>query len=146
MTRPELDCQSLTAMPDGSSENGEWYWNNDTFTMSYILKGSSEEDRGVGVTSFPQGTPLPDERRASPVVYRCYFEGCVKPAPPTLPPTIDGLPDVYYNYSSGLDTNSIFLCFLFVKINEPLSGNTILFRSSQQLPRLCLGPSKGFLS
>ena len=25
-------------------------------------------------------------------------------------------------------------------------GNTILFRSSQQLPRLRLGPSKGFLS
>ena len=28
----------------------------------------------------------------------------------------------------------------------PRRGNTILFRSSQQLPRLCLGPSKGFLS
>ena len=27
-----------------------------------------------------------------------------------------------------------------------LQGNTILFRSSQQLPRLRLGPSKGFLS
>ena len=26
----------------------------------------------------------------------------------------------------------------------PCLGNTILFRSSQQLPRLCLGPSKGF--
>ena len=28
----------------------------------------------------------------------------------------------------------------------PHRGNTILFRSSQQLPRFCLGPSKGFLS
>ena len=28
----------------------------------------------------------------------------------------------------------------------PHRGNTILFRSSQQLPRLRLGPSKGFLS
>ena len=26
----------------------------------------------------------------------------------------------------------------------PLRGNTFLFRSSQQLPRLCLGPFKGF--
>ena len=26
----------------------------------------------------------------------------------------------------------------------PHRGNTILFRSSQQLPRLCLGPLKGF--
>ena len=56
---------------------------------------------------------------------------------------------------AGLDTNSIFFCFLFGKKSliclegksmTPHRGNTILFRSSQQLPRLCLGPSKGFLS
>ena len=32
------------------------------------------------------------------------------------------------------------------KSMTPHRGNTTLFRSSQQLPRLCLGPSKGFLS
>ena len=32
------------------------------------------------------------------------------------------------------------------KSMTPCRGNTILFRSSQQLPRLRLGPSKGFLS
>ena len=32
------------------------------------------------------------------------------------------------------------------KSMNPHRGNTILFRSSQQLPRLRLGPSKGFLS
>ena len=32
------------------------------------------------------------------------------------------------------------------KSMTPHRGNTVLFRSSQQLPRLCLGPSKGFLS
>ena len=32
------------------------------------------------------------------------------------------------------------------KSMTPQRGNTILFRSSQQLPRLRLGPSKGFLS
>ena len=47
----------------------------------------------------------------------------------------------------------IFFCFLFVKSPgppgksmTPHQGNTILFRSSQQLPRLCLRPLKGFLS
>ena len=56
---------------------------------------------------------------------------------------------------SGLATNSIFFCFLFVKKSliclegksmTPHWGNAILFRSSQQLPRLRLGPSRGFLS
>ena len=42
------------------------------------------------------------------------------------------------------------LNFFLVDFNEksmtPHRGNTILFRSSQQLPRLRLGPLKGFLS
>ena len=55
----------------------------------------------------------------------------------------------------GLATNSILFCFLFVKKSliclegksmTPRRGNTFLFRSSQQLPRLRLGPLKGFLS
>ena len=52
-------------------------------------------------------------------------------------------------------TNSILFSFLFGekssiclegKSMTPRRGNTILFHSSQQLPRLCLGPMKGFLS
>ena len=60
-----------------------------------------------------------------------------------------------HTFRSGQATNSIFFCFLFCeksliclegKSMTPRRGNTILFRSSQQLPRLRLGPSKGFLS
>ena len=49
----------------------------------------------------------------------------------------------------------IYVLFALCKISliclegismTPHQGNTILFRSSQQLPRLRLGPSKGFLS
>ena len=55
----------------------------------------------------------------------------------------------------SLANNSIFFCFLFCeksliclegKSMTPHRGKTILFRSSQQLPRLHLGPSKGFLN
>ena len=50
------------------------------------------------------------------------------------------------NSTSGMVTNSIFFCFLFVKNHWfawrenqwPLVGETLLFRSSQRLPRLCL--------
>ena len=56
---------------------------------------------------------------------------------------------------SGLATNSIFFLFPFCeksliclegKSMTPHRGNTIPFRSTQQLPRLRLGHSKGFLS
>ena len=47
----------------------------------------------------------------------------------------------------GLATILIHFCFLFVK-NHSISwrANTFHFPSSQQLPRLHLGPFKGFLS
>ena len=52
---------------------------------------------------------------------------------------------------SGLDTNSILFPFckkslICLEGNSMTSqrGNTIIFCSSQQLPCLCLGPSKGF--
>ena len=60
-----------------------------------------------------------------------------------------------HTFRPGQATNSIFFCFLFCeksliclegKSMTPRRGNTILFRSSQQLPRLCLGPLKCFLS
>ena len=53
---------------------------------------------------------------------------------------------------SGLATNTIILCFLFLyksflclegKSMTPRRGTTLLFRSSQQLPRFRLGPLKG---
>ena len=52
---------------------------------------------------------------------------------------------------TGLATNSFpfrenSLICLEGKSMTPLRENTILFRSSQQLPRLRLGPLKGFLS
>ena len=56
-------------------------------------------------------------------------------------------------YMPGLATNSIMFPFcekslicLKGKSMTPHWGNSILFRSSQQLPCLRLGPSKGFLS
>ena len=56
---------------------------------------------------------------------------------------------------SGRATNSIVFSLRFVKRSliclggksvTPHRGRTFLFLSSQQLPRLRLGPSKGFLS
>ena len=61
----------------------------------------------------------------------------------------------HHRGSSGLATNLVFFLFPFLKISligqegksvTPRQGNTILSCSSQQRPRLRLGPLKGFLS
>ena len=91
--------ESLSQMPDENSLNGEFYWNNDTKVMSYILSGNDGR-RGIGVTSFDQTNPIEGERRAQPVVYRCFYRGCEPPPPPTIPP---GRPSSVYTWSSDSD-------------------------------------------
>ena len=63
------------------------------------------------------------------------------------------VPDTSVHSRSGHQLNFFLFSFcakllicLEGKLMTPHRGNTILFRSSQQLPRLRLGPSKGFLS
>ena len=56
-----------------------------------------------------------------------------------------GLQAMKYEGGHGQMGKRLFIC-LEGKSMTPHQGNTILFRSSQQLPRLRLGPSKGFLS
>ena len=40
--------------------------------------------RGLGLTSFPL-TGRPDERRSDLDIYRCFFEDCLPPPPPSYP-------------------------------------------------------------
>ena len=65
------------------------------------------------------------------------------------------IPAVVIVYVYARSGHLIFFCLLFVKKSlidlegksmTPRRGNTILFLSSQQLPRLRLEPLKGFLS
>ena len=61
----------------------------------------------------------------------------------------------FFRIRCGQALTQYSLCFLFCTKSliclegismTPHRGNTILIRSYQQLPRLCLGPLKGFLS
>ena len=101
------------------------------------------EGQGVVEAASEEGLELPSPStldESSGLLLGDHAESTTNELPETLP---------------GLATNSIFFLFPFCessliclegKSMTPLRGNTILFRSSQQLPRLRLGPSKGFLS
>ena len=57
--------------------------------------------------------------------------------------------ETWFEFWTGLATK-FWVSFLWkiidLQINDPWLGNTILFRSFQQLPRLCLEPLKGVVS
>ena len=111
----------------------------------------------AGGTSAPASTtaskgtgPLPPSAEVRETIDQVLKDIGIAPVGSVLD-SMDRLPA-----STGpASTNSIFFCFLFVKklltclegkLMTPHRGQTILCSSSQQLPRLRLGPLKGFLS
>ena len=65
---------------------------------------SRRKKRGLGLTSFPLNQPRHDERRAQLRAYRCYFEDCIPPPPPSFP---RGEPDKRYRWSNATDWEEI---------------------------------------
>ena len=103
------------------------------------------------VTYHTRDGLLAGRRQGNSITYVARFDGKGRP---TSAASGDFVTQWHYG-KAGLDTNSILFMFPFCekslicvegKSMTPSRGNTILFRSSQQLPRLRLGPLKGFLS
>ena len=90
---------SLTDIPDETSFNGEFNWNNDTFELTYVLSHNENiTDRGLGLTSFSISHPRDNERRSNLDIFRCLYLDCLPPPPPTYP---TGRPEVIYYWSQA---------------------------------------------
>ena len=94
--------ESLSALPDETSFNGEFNWNNDTFDLTYILSNNlnitARKKRGLGLTSFPIEHPRTNERRSHLDIFRCLYTDCLPPPPPTFP---TGRPEVIFYWSQA---------------------------------------------
>lgn len=98
---PVFTNESLMSLPDDTSVNGEYYFDNDTLQITYILSHRVEHDRrkrGLGLTSFPITDPRINERRSNLDIFRCLYTDCLPPPPPTYP---TGRPDVIFYWSQS---------------------------------------------
>ncbi|XP_043232444.1 fibrocystin-L-like [Amphibalanus amphitrite] len=80
-----------------AGRHGDIHWDNDTYTMSYMVAGQTRSRRAAG--------PFEDrdkgaQRDVRLVVERCFFEGCVPPPAPTVP---TGRPDTVQLWSQAAD-------------------------------------------
>ena len=90
--------QSLLAPPTlETAGNTDWYWQNDTQELTYML---SNKDKTRG------GMPNELYREVTFRVYRCLYEGCLPPPPPTIPA---GRPTEFLKWSSEEDWISLGL-------------------------------------
>ena len=93
--------ESLSDIPDETSFNGEFHWNNDTYDLTYTLShnlNTTRRKRGLGLTSFPIEHPRSNERRSNLDIFRCLYTDCLPPPPPTFP---TGRPDVIFYWSQA---------------------------------------------
>ena len=98
----------LDALPDDTAFNGQFYYDETDKQLTYVLAErdppSSRRKRGLGLTSFPLNEARHDERRAQLRAYRCYFDDCIPPPPPSFP---KGEPGKRYRWSNATDWEEI---------------------------------------
>ena len=98
----------LDALPTDAAFNGQFYYDDTDKQLTYVLAErdppTSRKKRGLGLTSFPLNQPRHNERRAQLRAYRCYFEDCIPPPPPSFP---RGEPGKRYRWSNATDWEEI---------------------------------------
>ncbi|XP_064089363.1 fibrocystin-L-like [Macrobrachium nipponense] len=84
---------STIALPDPNTNvHGDYYWNNDTMTMTYMVSSTQGRRRRTVFDGRVPGF----QRNIKFQVYRCYFENCITPTPPPVP---TGRPDTTFRWS-----------------------------------------------
>uniref|UniRef100_A0A8C5WI58 Fibrocystin-L n=1 Tax=Leptobrachium leishanense TaxID=445787 RepID=A0A8C5WI58_9ANUR len=75
---------SLETLSYSNSSNGDWTFNNNTKTLTYIVSGKRKvQRRAVAGTLDPSMSNI----NVNLLVYQCYYKDCITPAPPTTAPT-----------------------------------------------------------
>lgn len=74
-------------MSSSTSQSGNWHWDNDTHTLSYIL-----------INSVPSLAYL--DFNIDLAAYKCRYVGCAPPVSPALIPPVTSRPADYHNWSN----------------------------------------------
>ncbi|KAM4026998.1 fibrocystin-L isoform 2-T2 [Anomaloglossus baeobatrachus] len=79
-----------------NNSNGDWYFNNDTTTLTYLVSGKRKLRRRAVAGALD--TTM-SNTNVNLVVYQCYFKDCIPPPPPTQAPVSPTVKYLWSNHS-----------------------------------------------
>ena len=116
-----VNASSLTQIPNYEDNvHGDWFLTNETASgngteLTYIIsdKTSSRKKRAVPGELGTQ--PAGQKKSVEFLVYRCFYEGCLPPPPPTIPA---GRPANFHKWSNDSAWEEL-------EMSKPQSGDTV---------------------
>ncbi|XP_024153621.1 PKHD1 like 1, tandem duplicate 1 isoform X2 [Oryzias melastigma] len=85
---------SKTPLSFGSNKNGDWFFNNKTNDLFYMVSGDTQQRRRRNSVDRSMADVVTDF-----AVYRCFFPKCIPPPPATLAPIPNGRPSDFVWWS-----------------------------------------------
>ncbi|XP_069076732.1 fibrocystin-L-like isoform X2 [Pleurodeles waltl] len=94
-----IDTRNSSEQPlsYSSNINGDWYFDNGTTTLSYLVSGKTQRSRRAvaGMVDSTMSNVHVNLR-----VYQCFFKNCLVPPPPTSVPISEDRPHIYDLWSN----------------------------------------------
>ncbi|XP_040210574.1 fibrocystin-L-like [Rana temporaria] len=115
-----IDGRNGSAQPltYNNNTNGDWYFNDNTTTLNYLVSGKRNLRRRA-VAGMLDTTM--SNTNVNLLVYQCYFKKCIPPLPPP-PPTKAPTPSKYDFWSN----NSFWQSSIQNNYTVPKNGSTVI--------------------
>ncbi|XP_078542271.1 fibrocystin-L [Lissotriton helveticus] len=94
-----IDQRNRSELPltYSSNINGDWYFDNGTTTLSYLVSGKIRRSRRADPGMVD---PTMSNVNVNLRVYQCFFKDCLVPPPPTSVPVSEDRPNAYDLWSN----------------------------------------------
>ncbi|XP_018426208.1 PREDICTED: fibrocystin-L [Nanorana parkeri] len=116
-----IDVRDRSTQPlsYNNNSNGDWYFNDNTTTLTYLVSGKRKVSRRA-VAGILDTTM--SNTNVNLVVYQCYFKNCIPPSPPPPPTKATVTPALHDLWSN----NSFWQSSVENNYTVPKEGSTVI--------------------
>nr|XP_014351910.1 PREDICTED: fibrocystin-L [Latimeria chalumnae] len=116
----DIRNESLAPLSWANNSNGDWYFEDNSTTLYYLVSGKKSLQRPHDVAYSLDSTMV--DVNVQLQVYQCFFKDCVPPPPPTIVQPPSHRPAVYHVWSN----NSFWISSVENNNTIPREGSNVI--------------------